>query len=73
MEINFLFNILIFLVIATFYITVGSLFFAPFIVKAIEPILHKFFNVSISPVKRYYISFIFSGITFIILLLLLIL
>ena len=46
MEISFLFNILIFLVIATFYITVGSLFFAPFIVKAIEPILHKFFNVS---------------------------
>ena len=73
MEISHLVNFLIFIIIATFYITVGSLFFAPFFVKAIEPILFKLFNVRISPVKRYYISFIFSGITFIILLLILIL
>ena len=68
MEISHLVNFLIFIVIATFYITVGSLFFAPFFVKAIEPILFKLFNVRISPSNRYYISFILSGLTFLILI-----
>ena len=68
MEISFLFNVLIFLVIAIFYITVGSLFFAPFFVKAVEPILFKFFRIQISPKRRYYISFILSGTTFLIII-----
>ncbi|MAD58903.1 MAG: hypothetical protein CMB81_01045 [Flammeovirgaceae bacterium] len=69
MEVSFLINILIFLLIATFYITIGSLFFAPFFVKIIEPILFRFFKVNISPTNRYYISFIISGLTFLIIIL----
>ena len=68
MEISQLINILIFLFIAIFYVTVGSLFFAPFLVKIIEPILYRFFKVNISPSNRYYISFVISGITFLIII-----
>ena len=68
MEVSDIINILIFVVITSFYITVGSLFLAPFIVRLIEPILFKLFNFKVSPKKRYYIAFLISGLSYLLII-----
>ena len=68
MELSDIINILIFIVITSFYITVGSLFLAPFVVRLIEPILLSLFNLKVSPKNRYYIAFLISGISYLLII-----